>query len=111
RLPQPGGGSPTSPVGRLRDWKLRGGARTSGGAVHRAHCRTARRHRLWTVLLRVQGHRDAMGLEVSLRRLRTALVELGQGDTPETVRLPLNVQRVLDEVRAQMRFAGETAVG
>jgi nucleoid-associated protein YgaU len=68
--------------------------------------------RRWTALLRAQGCRgDAMGLEVSLRRLRTALVELGQGDRAESVRLPLNVQRVLDEVRAQMRVTGETAVG
>jgi hypothetical protein len=34
-------------------------------------------HRLWVSLLRVQGRRgDALGLQASLRRLRTALVEL-----------------------------------
>ena len=34
--------------------------------------------RRWISLLRVQGHRgDAMGLEASIRRLRTAMVEPG----------------------------------
>jgi len=68
--------------------------------------------RRWISLLRVHGRRgDAMGLEASLRRLRTALVELGHGDKPDTVRLPLNVQRVLEEVQAQLRTPAESAVG
>jgi hypothetical protein len=33
------------------------------------------------------------------------------GDKPDTVRLPLNVQRVLEEVQAQLRLPAETAVG
>jgi hypothetical protein len=68
--------------------------------------------RRWISLLRIQGRRgDAMGLEFSVRRLRTALVELGQAEKPETARLPLSVQRVLDEVESQLRAPGETAVG
>jgi DNA-binding SARP family transcriptional activator len=64
--------------------------------------------RLWVALLRVQGRRgDVLGLQASLRRLRTALVEIGQGDDPETVRLPSNVQRVLDEVQAQARTTSQ----
>jgi hypothetical protein len=46
-----------------------------------------------------------LGLEKSLRRLRTTLVELGQGDNPETVRLPPNVTRVLGEVEEEARRA------
>jgi hypothetical protein len=39
--------------------------------------------RLWVSLLRVQGRRgDGLALQTSLRRLRTALVELGHGDDP-----------------------------
>lgn len=68
--------------------------------------------RRWISLLRVQGRRgDAMGLAVSVRRLRTALVELGHGDRPETVRVPPNVQRVLDEVEAQTRPSDQSAAG
>jgi hypothetical protein len=52
-----------------------------------------------------------MGFEASIRRLRTALVELGQAEKPDTVRLPLSVQRVLDGVESQLRPPGATAVG
>src|SRR5205823_1671277 len=59
--------------------------------------------RRWISLLRVQGRRgDAMGLEASIRKLRTALVELGQAEKPETARLPLSIQRVLEEVQSQL---------
>jgi hypothetical protein len=59
---------------------------------------------LWVALLRIQGRRgDVLALQTSLRRLRSALVELGQGSDPETVRLPPNVQRVLDEIQRQDR--------
>lgn len=62
--------------------------------------------RLWVALLRVQGRRgDALGLESTLRRLRTTLVQLGHGDKPDTVRLPPNVTRVLDEVQEEARRA------
>ena len=54
---------------------------------------------------------DAMGLEASVRRLRTALVELGHAEKPETARLPLSIQRVLEEVPSQMWTSDETAVG
>ena len=59
---------------------------------------------LWVALLRVQARRgDVLALQTSLRRLRSALVELGQGIDPETVRLPPNVQRVLDETQRRDR--------
>ncbi len=68
--------------------------------------------RRWISLLRVQGRRgDAMGLEASICRLRTALVELGQAEKPETARVPLSVQRVLEEIQNQLRTLGEAAVG
>jgi hypothetical protein len=68
--------------------------------------------RLWVSLLRVQGRRgDALGLQASLRRLRTALVELGQGDDPDTVALPFKVQQILDEVQAQARAPRQSAAG
>ncbi len=52
--------------------------------------------RRWISLWRVHGRcGDATALDASLRRLRTAVVELGQGDKPDTVHLPLNAQRVL----------------
>jgi hypothetical protein len=57
--------------------------------------------RLWAALFRVCGGlRDQLGLEVSVRRLRTALVELGVGDDADTVPLPPSLERVLEEVRA-----------
>jgi hypothetical protein len=60
----------------------------------------------------VQARRgDGMGVEASIRRLRTALVELGQAEKPETARLPLSIQRVLKEVQSKIRAQGETAVG
>ena len=43
--------------------------------------------------------------------LRTALVELGQAEKPQTARLPLSVQRVLEDVQNQLRGIGEAAVG
>jgi hypothetical protein len=52
-----------------------------------------------------------MNLEASIRRLRTALVEFGQAEKPETVCLPLSVQHVLEEVQNQLRAPGDTAVG
>jgi hypothetical protein len=48
---------------------------------------------------------------MSIRRLRTALVELGQAEKPETASLPLSIQRVLEEVQSEIRAQGETAVG
>ena len=45
---------------------------------------------------------DQLGLEVSVRRLRTALVELGVGDDADTVPLPPSLERVLEEVRAML---------
>ena len=67
---------------------------------------------LWVALLRVQGRRgDVLGLQASLRRLRTALVELGQGDDPDTVPLPPKVQRVLDELQAQKDSSKQSAAG
>jgi two-component SAPR family response regulator len=61
---------------------------------------------LWVALLRVQGRLgDLLGVQASLRRLRMALVELGQGDDPDKISLPPNVQRVLEEVQVQSRAA------
>jgi hypothetical protein len=68
--------------------------------------------RRWISLLRVQGRRgDAMGLEASIRRLRTALVELGQADNPESACLPLSVQRVVDELNAELATSRRSALG
>jgi hypothetical protein len=59
---------------------------------------------LWVALLRIQARRgDVLALQTSLRRLRSTLVELGQGSDPEAVRLPPNVQRVLDEIQRHAR--------
>ncbi len=59
--------------------------------------------RLWAALFRVCGRLgDQLGLEVSVRRLRTALVELGVGDDADTVPLPPSLERVLEEVRAAL---------
>ena len=43
-----------------------------------------------------------LGLEVSVRRLRTALVELGVGEDADTVPLPPSLEPVLEEVRAAL---------
>jgi two-component SAPR family response regulator len=59
---------------------------------------------LWVALLRVQGRRgDVLGVQTSVRRLRTALVELGHGADPDKAALPPNVLRVLQEMQAQTK--------
>jgi hypothetical protein len=66
--------------------------------------------RLWAALLRVCGRLGAqLGLEVSVRRLRTALVELGVGDDADTVPLPPSLERVLEEVRAALNGRPRTS--
>ena len=56
--------------------------------------------RLWTALFKAHGRLgDSLGLEAAVRRLRTALVELGKGDDPDSVALPPGLERVLKEVR------------
>ncbi len=58
---------------------------------------------LWAAWFRTLGRLgDLMGLDASVRRLRTALVELGSGDDPDTVALPPTLARVLDDVRASL---------
>ena len=57
-------------------------------------------HRLWEALARLHERRnDLLGLEASMRRLRSALVELGEGDDPERVIVPPALERVFTEVR------------
>jgi hypothetical protein len=59
--------------------------------------------RLWAALFRVCGRLgDQLGLEVSVRRLRTVLVELGVGADADTVPLPPSLERVLEQVRAAL---------
>jgi hypothetical protein len=59
---------------------------------------------VWVALLRIQARRgDVLSLQTSLRRLRSALAELGHGSDPETVRLPPNVPRTLDEAHRRDR--------
>ena len=60
-------------------------------------------HRLWEALARLHGARnDLLGLEATFRRLRRALVELGEGDDPDRVPIPPTLKRVFDEVRASL---------
>lgn len=60
-------------------------------------------HRLWEALARLHGRRnDLLGLEATFRRLRSALVELGDGDDPDRVRIPPVLRQVFDEVRASL---------
>ena len=60
-------------------------------------------HRLWESLARLHGRRnDLLGLEATYRRLRSALVDLGEGDDPDRVRIPPTLKRVFDEVRASL---------
>jgi two-component SAPR family response regulator len=60
-------------------------------------------HRLWESLARLHGARnDLLGLEATFRRLRNALVELGEGDDPDRVPVPPTLKRVFDEVRASL---------
>jgi len=57
-------------------------------------------HRLWEALARLHERRnDLLGLEASMRRLRSALVELGEGDDPERVIVPPALERVFTEIR------------
>jgi hypothetical protein len=58
---------------------------------------------LWTELYRVHGRRrDVLGLEASVRRLRSALVEFGSEEEPERVPLPPGLEEVICEVRAHV---------
>jgi hypothetical protein len=60
-------------------------------------------HRVWEALARLHERRnDLLGLEASMRRLRSALVELGEGDDPEHVIVPPALERVFTEVRAAL---------
>ena len=57
-------------------------------------------HRLWEALARLHERRnDLLGLEASMRQLRSALVELGEGDDPERVIVLPALERVFTEVR------------
>jgi nucleoid-associated protein YgaU len=65
-------------------------------------------HRLWEALAHLHGRRnDLLGLEATYRRLRSALVELGEGDDPDLVAIPPTLKRVFDEVRASLRAGRE----
>jgi len=65
-------------------------------------------HRLWEALARLHGRRnDLLGLEATVRRLRSALVELGEGDDPERVRVPPALERVFVDTRTSL-LAGRT---
>jgi hypothetical protein len=65
-------------------------------------------HRLWEALARLHGRRnDLLGLEATYRRLRSALVELGEGDDPDRVQIPPTLKRVFDEVRASLMAGRE----
>jgi two-component SAPR family response regulator len=60
-------------------------------------------HRLWEALARLHGRRmDLLGLEATARRLRSALVELAEGDDPDRVPMPPTLERVFAEVRASL---------
>jgi DNA-binding SARP family transcriptional activator len=60
-------------------------------------------HRLWEALARLHERRnDLLGLEATVRRLRSALVELGEGDDPERVMVPPTLARVFSDVRAAL---------
>ena len=65
-------------------------------------------HRLWESLARLHGRRnDLLGLEATYRRLRSALVDMGEGDDPDRVRIPPTLKRVFDEVRASLMAGRE----
>jgi hypothetical protein len=60
-------------------------------------------HRLWENLARLHGRRsDLLGLEATYRRLRGALVELGEGEDPERVPVPPALAHVFADVRASL---------
>jgi hypothetical protein len=60
-------------------------------------------HRLWEALVRLHGRRnDLLGLEATWRRLRGALVELGEGEDPDRVPVPPALAHVFAEVRASL---------
>jgi nucleoid-associated protein YgaU/DNA-binding SARP family transcriptional activator len=58
---------------------------------------------LWAALFRVHARRsDSLGLDASVRRLRLALVELGEADSLEKVELPSRLSELLREIRDGM---------
>jgi hypothetical protein len=59
---------------------------------------------LWEALFRTHGRRgDRLGLDASVRRLRSALAELGEdGDGPDAIAIPAGLARLIDQLRAQL---------
>jgi two-component SAPR family response regulator len=59
---------------------------------------------LWAALFRTQAKRgDLVALDTSVRRLRSALVEMGEArDGPRGVVLPAGLARLIDELQAQL---------
>jgi hypothetical protein len=59
---------------------------------------------LWATLFRTHRRRgDVLGFEASVRRLRSALVELGDDDdNPERVRVPRGLEAIIEELRADL---------
>jgi two-component SAPR family response regulator len=59
---------------------------------------------LWAALFRTHGRRgDRLGLEASIRRLRSALAELAEdGDGPEAIAIPPGLGRLIDELRVRL---------
>jgi hypothetical protein len=64
--------------------------------------------RLWAALFRTHGRRgDRLGLEASIRRLRSALAELAEDDDgPDAIAIPHGLAHLIDELRAQLAGSG-----
>jgi hypothetical protein len=63
---------------------------------------------LWAALFRTHAKRgDRLGLDASVRRLRSALAELAEdGDGPDAIAIPAALDRLVDELRVQLVTKG-----
>jgi hypothetical protein len=66
--------------------------------------------RLWEVLFRTHARRgDRLGLDASVRRLRSALAEFAEdGDGPDAIAIPPRLGRLIDELRVQLGTTGRS---
>jgi hypothetical protein len=60
-------------------------------------------NQVWAALFRTHGRRrDLLGLDASVRRLRSALVEFGEGDDSDRVDLPPDLAELVEQIRASL---------
>ena len=104
RFPTPPQGGSAAPGAAADGWPEAGLARAE--ELYVGLCaESPEDERLWTALFRIHERTgSAMGLESAVRRLRTALVELGADEAADidSVPLPPNLDRLVQQIRQRI---------